>query len=209
MSQMRTVRKRQIILYNGEATINVYVVRKGIVRAYTLLNNGAEVIIALFGPGDYFPVNFDRSKASVSLFYYETMDDGAIETYTISEFKSYIDNLDSEDDDSNRRYLSSLLHINALVQMTTLERLSHMLRYLALRFGTPLVGKTYTRIQLKLTQQDLANLCNISRETTNIELSKLKEKKIVTEKAKLYSINMSELNKFINDEIDETLLTLA
>jgi CRP-like cAMP-binding protein len=80
-----------------------------------------------------------------------------------------------------------------------------MLRYLALRFGTPLVGKAYTRIQLKLTQQDLANLCNMSRETTNIELGKLKEKKIVSEKAKLYSIDMIELNKFINDEIDEAL----
>jgi CRP-like cAMP-binding protein len=205
MSQIRTVRKRQVILYNGEATIHVYVVRKGIVRAYTLLNNGAEVIIALFGPGDYFPVNFDRSKAPVSLFYYETMNEGSVETFTVTEFKSYIDELDSEEDASNRRYLSSLLHINALVQMSTLEKLSHMLRYLSLRFGAPLVGKTFTRIQLKLTQQDLANLCNMSRETTNIELSKLKEKRIITEKAKLYSVNMKELNKLINDDIDETL----
>jgi CRP-like cAMP-binding protein len=180
MGQMRTVRKKQIILYSGEATIHVYVVRKGIIRAYTLLSNGTEVIIALFGPGDYFPVNFDHSKAPVSLFYYETMNEGSVETFTVSEFKSYINNLDSEDDASNKRYLSSLLHINALVQMSTLEKLSHMLRYLALRFGTPLVGKAYTRIQLKLTQQDLANLCNMSRETTNIELGKLKEKKIVS-----------------------------
>ena len=200
---MRDVRKRQILLYRGEATVNIYVVRKGIVRAYTLLNNGSEVIISLFGPGDYFPVNFDQSKAPVSLFYYETMDECSIDSFTFSEFKPYKDSLDSDDD--ARRYLGSLLHINALVQMTSLERLSHMLRYLALRFGTPLVGKMYIRIKLKLTQQDLANLCNMSRETINIELSKLKKKKIVTEKAKLYSVNMSELNKFIDDEIDGTL----
>lgn len=205
MSQMRTVRKRQILLYRGEATDRIYVVRKGIVRAYTLLNNGSEVIIALFGPGDYFPVSFDRSKAPVSLFFYETMDECSVETLTISEFRSHKDNLDSDDEDNARRYLGSLLQINALVQMTSLERLSHMLRYLALRFGTPLVGNMYIRIKLKLTQQDLANLCNMSRETINIELSKLKKKKIVTEKAKLYSVNMSELNKFIDDEIGGTL----
>jgi len=202
---MRDVRKKQIILYRGEATVSVYVVSKGVIRAYTLLNNGSEVIIALFGPGDFFPVNFDPSKAPVSLFYYETMDEGTVETFTISEFKTYKEKLDSEDEDSARRYLSSLLHINALVQMTSLERLSHTLRYLALRFGKPLFGKIYTRIELKLTQQDLANLCNMSRETTNIELSKLRAKKIVTEKAKLYSVNMRELNNLIDDEIDDTL----
>jgi len=202
---MRDVRKRQIILYRGEATVSVYVVSKGIIRAYTLLNNGTEVIIALFGPGDFFPVNFDPSKAPVSLFYYETMDEGTVETFTISEFKTYKQQLNSEDEDSARRYLSSLLHINALVQMTSLDRLCHTLRYLALRFGKPLFGKVYTRIELKLTQQDLANLCNMSRETTNIELNKLRAKKIITEKAKLYSVNMRELNKLIDDEIDETL----
>lgn len=202
---MRDVRKRQIILYHGEATVSVYVVRKGIVRAYTLLNNGAEVIIALFGPGDFFPVNFDLSKAPVSLFYYETMDEGTVETFTTSEFKANKESLESYEEDNAKRYLGSLLHINALVQMTSLERLSHMLRYLALRFGTPLVGKTYIRIDLKLTQQDLANLCNMSRETTNIELSKLKKKKLLTEKGKLYSVNMRELNNLIDDEIDETL----
>lgn len=203
MSQMREVRKKQILLYRGEATVSVYVVRKGFVRAYTLLNNGAEVIVSLFGPGDYLPANFDQTKAPVSLFYYETMDDCTIERFTTNEFKLYKEKLNSDDDD--RRHLGSLLHINALVQMTSLERLSHMLRYLGLRFGTPLVGKMYTRINLKLTQQDLANLCNMSRETTNLELTKLKDKKIITEKAKIYSVNMSQLNKFIDDEIDESL----
>lgn len=202
---MRDVRKRQIILYRGEATASIYVVRKGIVRAYTLLNNGSEVIIALFGPGDFFPVNFDQSKAPVSLFYYETMDDGIVETHSVNEFKSLKESLESYEDDNARRYLGSLLHINALVQMTSMERLSHMLRYLGLRFGKPLVGKMHTRIDLKLTQQDLANLCNMSRETTNTELGKLKKKKILTEKGKLYSVNMSELNNLIDDEIDENL----
>ena len=205
MGQIRKVRKKQVLLYPGEASVSIYVVRKGIVRAYTLLNNGGEVIIALFGPGDFFPINFDQSKAPVSLFYYETMDEVTIETFTVAEFMSYKQDLTTDDEDSARRYLTSLLHINALVQMTSLERLCHTLRYLGLRFGTPLVGKMYSRIDVKLTQQDLANLCNMSRETTNIELGKLKNRKIVTENAKIYSVNMRELNKFIDDEIDENL----
>lgn len=205
MGQLREVRKKQILLYPGEASVSIYVVRKGIVRAYTLLNNGGEVIITLFGPGDFFPVNFDYSKAPVSLFYYETMGEGTVETMTTSDFKTYKETLTSDDEDNARRYLGALLRINALVQLTSLERLSHTIRYLGLRFGTPLVSKNYTRIEIKLTQQDLANLCNMSRETTNIELGKLKQKKIVTEKAKLYSVNMRELNKFIDDEIDDTL----
>jgi len=71
---------------------------------------------------------------------------------------------------------------------------------LAMRFGEPLSGKGFYRIVVKLTQQDLANLCTMSRETVSIELSKLKNQRAVIEKEKFYTVNIPLLNKIMGDE---------
>ena len=53
---------------------------------------------------------------------------------------------------------------------------------------------------MKLTQQDLANLCTMSRETVSIELAKLKAKKAVLEKSKLYTVNLPLLTQLLGDD---------
>ena len=79
------------------------------------------------------------------------------------------------------------------------------MRYLALRFGQQLNGQVYTRIPIKLTQQDIASLCNMSRETTNIEVAKLKHHNTLIEKNKQYSVHMGLLNKLIGDDLPTDL----
>lgn len=205
MPQARNVRKKQILLYQGEATAQIFVVRTGVVRAFTTLDNGNEAIIALYGTGDYFPVITNPTQAPVALFFYEAMTDATIETMSIADFPAYLQTVEAEQFDNARRYLGALLHIHSLAQQTAFDKLVHTLRYLALRFGEQLQGGMYTRIQLKLTQQDIADLCTVSRETANIELSKLKAKKIVTEKGKVYAVNIAALTKLIGDDIGADL----
>lgn len=200
MARLRTVRKNQIILYQGEAITNVHIVRKGIVRAYSILSNGNEVIVAMFGPNDYFPVGALYGAAPASLFYYETMSDGQIESMTLPEFVDYISQDKDEMARGSRRYMGALLHVNALGQATAAEQLAYTLRYLVLRFGVPLQGRVFTRIDIKLTQQDIARLCNVSRETASIELKKLKARNVITERGKLYSVNMGLLNKLLGED---------
>lgn len=200
MARMRPVRKNQIILYQGEAVTNMHIVRTGIVRAYSILSNGNEVVVAMFGPNDYFPVGALYGVAPASLFYYETMSDGQLESMTVPEFVEYITHEEDEIVRGSRRYMGALLHVNALGQATAAEQLAHTLRYLVLRFGVPLPGRIFTRIDIKLTQQDIARLCNVSRETASIELGKLKAKNIITERSKLYSVNMHLLNKLLGEE---------
>ena len=69
MNRTRKYRKGQIILYGGEATNAVFVVKSGIVRAYSISENGNEVIIALFGAGDYFPSFHSEHENPIALFY--------------------------------------------------------------------------------------------------------------------------------------------
>jgi CRP-like cAMP-binding protein len=200
MIREKAVRKEQIILYQGEAVYGVQVIRCGMVRAYTILSNGSEVNVALYGPGDYFPVETAYDTAPGTLFYYEALTDGTIATMNEQEFRAERAANPQTSYEDSKRYVGALLHVNALGQATAYDKLGHSLRYLAMRFGEPLSGKGFYRIGMKLTQQDLANLCTMSRETVSIELAQLKAKKAVIEKTKLYTVNVPLLNQLLGDE---------
>ena len=55
MVRPKVIRKEQVVVYQGEASFGVHVVRKGMVRAYSILASGNEVNVAIFGSGDFFP----------------------------------------------------------------------------------------------------------------------------------------------------------
>jgi CRP-like cAMP-binding protein len=201
MARERSIHKNQIVLYQGEATMQYHLIKDGVVRAYTILDNGTEVIVALHGPGDFFPSSASPSKAVFSVFYYETMTPVVVESYPVDDFDSVKGQMFAEQPDYwAHRYLGALLHINALAQVTASKKLAYTIQYLSIRFGTELTGGKLTRINLKLTQQDIAALCGLSRETVNIELNKLKSTGVVSEKEKMYTVNMKALVKFIGDD---------
>ena len=201
MGRPKTFKRGQIIVYQGEATTRVHIIKKGAVRVSSVLSNGNEINIAIFGPGDYFPVSVAFSQTVMSLFDYQALTDIDLE---ITDSEDFINNHLSKDPnvlaDSARRYVGALMHINALVQVTATEKLAHTLRYLHARFGEK-TNNMFTKINIKLTQQDLAQLANLSRETTSIELKKLKESGVVVERAKYYSVNDKMLSKMADQDI--------
>lgn len=183
----------------------MFVVKTGVVRAYSIVDSGNEVIIAMFGLGDYFPEATHEGELPTAMFYYDMLTDGELEVRSQADHKAAQASDPSSDVRAQRRYLGALLHINALTQPTAMGRLAHVLRYLALRFGVAVSGKSFTKIDLKLTQADLAQICNLSRETVNAELSKLKQQNIVTVRQKTYTVNVRALMKIIDDTIDVSL----
>jgi CRP-like cAMP-binding protein len=208
MNHVKVARKNQILLYQGEATSTVNYIREGCVKVYTTLANGNEIIVALFGPGDYFPVGDVSSRALTSLFYHETLVDSEIESMGVDDYLEHIKHNANLPQYYARRYQGALLHIAALVQPTAYEKLAYTMRYLGMRFGVELANKRYTRIDIKLTQKIIANLSNMSRETTSIELQKLKEQKIVLERNKYYSVDMRAITNLIGDDLDQWLTAL-
>jgi CRP/FNR family transcriptional regulator, cyclic AMP receptor protein len=201
MARVRSIPRNQIVLYQGEATMQYHIIKEGVVRAYSILENGTEVIVALHGPGDFFPSSTATATAILSVFYYETMTPVELESYPVDQFADVQAQMFAEQPDYwSHRYLGALLHINALAQTTADGKLAHTLQYLTIRFGHELTGGVMTRIELKLTQQDIAALSGISRETVNIELNKLKAKGVVSEKSKLYTVNTKALLKHIGDD---------
>lgn len=205
MSTSRITRRGQVVLYQGEVSPYIFAIKSGVVRAYTIVDGGNEVIIAMFGPGDHFPEQTNLDELPAAMFYYDMMSDGELTLLTQREYSQQQAKSSTEHVRSQQRYLGALLHINALAQPTARGRIVHVIRYLALRFGVPASGKSFTRINLKLTQQDLAQICNLSRETVNHEIKYLKDRTILTVRQKNYTVNIRALMKLIDDDIDISL----
>lgn len=201
MPILRTIRSGQTIFYQGEATARVHLIKSGLVRSYIIHDNGEEATVAYFGPKDIFPITSAFNISSATLFYYETVTDSEIEVLTPKEFDTYLN--ENNHEEVNRfamRYVGALLHVSALTQPTASMKLAHTLRYLAIQFGEKTAIGNRVKITLKLTQQDLAKLCNLSRETVSIELSSIKKNDILIVKEKFYFIHIAKLNNYINED---------
>jgi CRP/FNR family transcriptional regulator len=97
------------------------------------------------------------------------------------------------------RYLNYHMRINALEQSKAGDKVLNMLHFLCLRYGKD-VKQDVVRIQIPLTQQDLANFMGLTRETTGIELKKLEKAGILTYGRQNYIVHTDKLDDLLDDD---------
>lgn len=165
-------------------------------------SNGEERTIALFGPGDYFPIGFIFDKSPVAFFYYQAVKDTTLTAHEKSELQQKIYSSAPVEQLSrlSDQYVSAMLQINALGQTRARDRIIRILQFLCLRFGTLTAGGSHYKITLPLTQLDIASLAGLTRETAAVELGLLKSQGVITVKRKYYVIHLKKLLSLMNDD---------
>jgi CRP-like cAMP-binding protein len=93
--------------------------------------------------------------------------------------------------------LGNKLKIDALEKPHADQKLVYTFRYLCMLYGAGR-GNGMVRIEVPLTQQDLAELTGLTRETTNAELNKLKRSNVFINYQKYYTVDMIRLNELIH-----------
>lgn len=203
--QVRTFKKGEIIIFQGEAPRSAYVVKKGTVKAYNLSVGGDEKPVAFYPTDNVFPISWVYGKASSAMYYYETFTAEA-EVYVVDrdEYVSFIKKrpelLYQELDRLLSYELSGSLRLNALQHSRASDKLVYTLHYLAMTHGKP-VGDKIVEIGLELTHQDFANLTGLTRETAATELNKLKKHQVIDYGKNLpYRLNLARLTQVLNDQ---------
>ena len=202
-STRRSVKKRSILIYQGEIPRQAYIVLSGVFKAYRLGNFGEEQIVGFRTKGDLFPETWIFNKTSSALYYYEALEDAEVLTV---EKPVFLDLLETHPEMKQEAfnylvtsYTGLLMQITALEQSRAAEKLLLMMYYLMFRYGKETTAGVY-RVDLKLTHTTLGSLMGLTRETTTMELGKLKRKKIVTYDSKGYIIYRHELERRLGDE---------
>lgn len=196
----REVKAKQVIFYQGEVPKNGFKINKGLVRAYSIHSDGSESTIAYFGDGQIFPLGVLLQNVPVAMFFYEAVTDTSLVEVTLSEVLTQDETAAERIKELASHLLSSFMHIYALSQTSARLRIACMLRLLALNHSERLLAGKLYKLRFKLTQEDISNLCGLSRETCNIELRSLRSNDILMVKSKYYIIDLVKLNKFIGDE---------
>lgn len=205
----RTFSKGELLLNEGDIPGIAYVLKRGIVKTYSLTNEGQEKPVGFHIPYEIFPTGWTFFKIRRNQFFHEAITD--CEVYCIPR-EDFIDQL-SKDlqmmqnvfDYVLRRFLDLQTRIVALEQSKAADKVLRTLHFFSLRFGRD-VKKNVVRIQLPLTQQDLANFMGLTRETTGIELKKLERAGIISYKHQNYLVHTDKLNERLDENYDDDRL---
>lgn len=199
----RQFKKGQTILFQGEVPRHVYVVKSGVVRTYNISANGDEQIISLSAPSEILPEAWYLHDASTAYYFYGAYTDCQVYLVPREELMDEAaKNLELNQmllRQAMRLHVGSKVHINALEQPKSRDKLVHLLHYLLLRFGED-VGGGQERINLRLTHQALADMLGTTRETIALELSRLRREKVIDYRQQLYTIDKRKLLALRNDE---------
>lgn len=202
-SSTRLIKKGAILLYQSEIPRHGFIIKRGLVRAYTITSSGEERIVTVHSDGDILPLAWVMEQSSNTLFYYDALSDCEVITVSRSELVKAIES--SSDIMKHvlsltvNEYSSLLLRITALEQSSAAEKIALTLYYLILRHGKKTSGSKY-EIRIKMTQSMLASLVGITRESTAINLKLLKKKGIVTYKNFIYVVDKSNLERFVGED---------
>jgi CRP-like cAMP-binding protein len=205
---LRKFKKGQTVLFQGEVPRYAYVVKTGTVKTYNISPLGEEQLISLSNEYDILPEAWFLGEASVAYYFYEAFTDCTV--YAIPR-EELVKKVNSSPEFAHhllqrfmRLYVGASVHINALEQPRSRDKLVHLLHYLMLRFGED-QSKDKVTLSLRLTHQTLANMLGVTRETIATELSRLRREKIISYKQQTYIINKPQLLQLRND--DENLIT--
>ncbi|MCP3064809.1 Crp/Fnr family transcriptional regulator [Myxococcus sp. K38C18041901] len=158
----------EVIFHRGDIATTLHIIRKGQVSMRLSSSDGKEVILSLLQRGDFFGETSLLDGAPLST---DAVARGEVDVLRLQrrDFQHYL---------STRPQvaLGLLTTLSRLVRQVTQRihdtsfldartRLERVLLELARHFGSP--GEGGTTITQKFTQTELANLCGLTRESTN------------------------------------------
>lgn len=201
-STKRDYKAGSTIIYQGEVPRSASILISGIVRVFSISPQGEEQIVTFHIAGEFFPMAWIFAKAPGTLFFYEALTDCVVAFTPRKDLKDFMTS-DSEKTNTlldyfATNYAASMIRVNALEQPKAREKLIYTLYYLTQRYGKTDTNKI--KIPLELTHQNFASLVGLTRETTAIEMNKLKSEKIISYKQQEYIVDMEKLLEVLGED---------
>lgn len=178
----------------------IYGIQTGFAKVYALSPEGEEQFVWIAGRLDVVPSEMLFSpRASTQFFYSALTDMGAyeIDKKAFLEFANTNLVIMKEIARSmSQHYDDLLLRIRATEQSSAREKLIHTLYSMATRFSAePTVA--FHELGLVLTHHDIGKLTGVTRETTALELKKLKDKGYIDYTRSTFIVDTTKLEALL------------
>lgn len=176
----RSYKKGEILIRADDDPQGIFCLTKGYIRQYTISKLGFELTLYIHKPISYFPMVW-AINGTPNIYYFEALTPVEVGRAPRDEVVAFIKDkpilifeLMSE---LIEDYAESLKRIEHLVFSDAYRRVISVLLYIAKHFGEE-TDKGII-VSHRFTQQDIATLVGVARETASIELIKLEKKGLV------------------------------
>jgi CRP/FNR family cyclic AMP-dependent transcriptional regulator len=197
----RSYPKNQLIHYAGDPLSQIYMIKHGFIKAYTILDSGDTRTILLMSAGDIFPLafsaNFDWQNYKIRYFY-QSLSDTELAVSASSDFREQLDtNLDMMN--TYMMYLAAsneaiMNQLEVMKNKKAIDKVALLLPYLISKAGKKIKTNTY-QLQIKLSHQEIADLSGVTRETTTTLIKELEKDGVIDQHHGNWIINTKNLEK--------------
>lgn len=177
---IRNYKKGEILIRADDDPQGIFCLTKGYVRQYTISKTGFELTLHILKPLSYFPMIWAINGAP-NIYFYEALTPVEVGRAPKDEVVNFIKDkpviifeLMSE---LLEDYAETLTRIEHLVFSDAYRRVISILLYMAKHFGEE--NKNGVIVRHRFTQQDIATLVGVARETASLEIAKLEKKGLV------------------------------
>jgi CRP/FNR family transcriptional regulator/CRP/FNR family cyclic AMP-dependent transcriptional regulator len=193
----RSFRPGEVIFHRDDPGQMLYIIREGKVKIYITSPEGQEVVLAVFGPGDYFGelALLDGQPRSASAITLDGVEAYALQRNDFITAVSHYPRIAIQVMNVlSRRLRQTDAMIEDLLFLDVHGRVAKKLLELAEVHGIRTAEGI--RIELRLTQSDLAALVGASRESVNKVMGYFADKRFIsTEKRKITILRLADLRR--------------
>lgn len=172
----RDYKKGEMLIRADDDPQGIFCLKKGYVRQYTLSKAGFELTLHILKPISYFPLVW-AVNGTPNVYFFEALTPVEVGRASRDQVVNFIKDKPAiifellseliED------YAESLTRIEHLVFSDAHRRVISVLLYIAKHFGEAKDGGVI--VHHRFTQQDIATLVGVARETASIEMVKLEK----------------------------------
>ena len=192
----------QIVIYDGDHPDHVFFILSGTIKFYDIDSEGNEKILHIGGASSLFPLFYTfESKPKVDGFY-TTLQRSNFLLIPIKDFRERVQT-DAMFASSMLAWLAgqmdhTLLRLKSMERSSARHKLLHALAYLAENNSTILLRPGWRKVNFPLSQQTLAELAGLTRETVNATLRELEKERLIRIPKKMtLEINLRKLNTIV------------
>ena len=197
---LRHFERGQTILQGGQVADTLYAIRTGFASVESISSNGSTQMIWVASRYDVIPTeSLFRTRGELHFFYTALTD---IEVYQIPKQK-FLDMYQESPklarevaESMSAHYDDLLIRLRAVEQPQIRDKLVHMLQYMASRLSSE-AEVNFDEQGLHLTHQDIGKMIGATRETTALELKRLKDDGYIDYSRTSFSVNTTKLAELI------------
>jgi len=177
-SPQRHFKKGEYVLSEGEVSTKLLAIAQGFVKVVSVDDDGSERGLWVAGRYDIVPTEQLFSQRHPLKFFYSALSDGVAYEVNKKEFldfaKTDLQLMTEIAKSMSTHYDDLMMRINSVERTNVHDKIIATLHYLAERFSAERSVDLY-ELGLKITHQDLADMLGSTRETTSLELHKLRK----------------------------------